>query len=870
MRNVATALCLAAGLLAACNSGSKRSMDETPTPEDAAPAPSTGTFTADGAGQGQLGEEFQRLTLKEQKAAVLVEQHIAKAIDLRERLQLEQAEREVALALDVDPDNLEAKQLMAEIGALLGRPAGQIQSTGDALATEYGLRTQQLFEEAKSNYRAAKVMLARGNYEGAIAELTLCLDHIRWSPYAIDWQGLEEEASALLDSTKQELAASIAANREESQRQAREELKDRERSARSRREAIVANMLDQAINAFEAERYDEAGDFAEKALDEDPRNERAADIRDASFRAGRRKVKADFLDRKREQYARWQETLYELRIPYDDVITLPDEDYWQAITEMRARRQGIDLSETVTQSEIELRNRVATLRIPGLVVEEDESLMSVVGTLRTISELPLVVDPLAEEAAIDEGVVFDLPLRNSLTVEKALNLITDMAGENVTWTIRHDAVLVTTKEKARGELVIYNHDIQDLIFGLTDFLGPRIDELRLLDDLEDDDGGGPFGGIGERPTIIEADELATLVQENVAVGSWEEDGIAITVEAGNMIVVHTPAVQKQVRQFLEDLRRFSASLVTIESKFMTITDNFLQEIGVEFRGLENPGSPFTDLDDITNGLEDNASLGLDNSGTGNDNGNAAGPPSAGFFYDDGGDGDIKGSTSNIFESPLGDALTNIGGLTAQYTFLNDLQVSMILRLVEKSSNVELINDQVLSVHNTQRAFVTVVNQRAYIQDFDVEVAQFEAVADPQINILNEGIVLDVRPTIHHNRRYLTLEIQPTVAKVISLTDFSTTLSGATAPVTFQLPELNVQSVFTTVVVPDGGSILLGGLSRVRNIERRAEVPWIANVPIVGFFFKEEGYSNEKESLMIMLRAWISDVKEELSGLEATR
>jgi general secretion pathway protein D len=206
-------------------------------------------------------------------------------------------------------------------------------------------------------------------------------------------------------------------------------------------------------------------------------------------------------------------------------------------------------------------------------------------------------------------------------------------------------------------------------------------------------------------------------------------------------------------------------------------------------------------------------------------------------------------------------------MTAQFTFLNDLQLSAILRLVEKSENVELINDQVLSVHNTQRAYVTVVNQRAYVQDFDVEVAQFQAVADPQINVLTEGIVLDVRPTIHHDRRYMTLEIQPTVAQVVALTDFSTTLAGQTAAVTFQLPELQVQSVFTTAVVPDGGSILIGGLSRLRNIERRSEVPWIANVPLLGFFFKEDGYSDERETLMILIKAWISDVREELARLE---
>ncbi len=43
-----------------------------------------------------------------------------------------------------------------------------------------------------------------------------------------------------------------------------------------------------------------------------------------------------------------------------------------------------------------------------------------------------------------------------------------------------------------------------------------------------------------------------------------------------------------------------------------------------------------------------------------------------------------------------------------------------------------------------RANIFVGKQIAYIQDFDVEVAQFQAVADPQVNILIEGSVLEGR------------------------------------------------------------------------------------------------------------------------------
>jgi type II secretory pathway component GspD/PulD (secretin) len=309
---------------------------------------------------------------------------------------------------------------------------------------------------------------------------------------------------------------------------------------------------------------------------------------------------------------------------------------------------------------------------------------------------------------------------------------------------------------------------------------------------------------------------------------------------------------------------------------MSVSSNWIQEIGVDFRGIDNPIAPFKDLDDVTNGLDDQASRGLDNGGLGA----ASGTPSSGVFYNDGADGQFGLRTENFFGTPFGDngslsavsrplgsALSTAGGITTQLTFLNDLELSAILRAVEKNADFQLINTQILSVHNTQRSHVAVINQRAFIQDFDVEVAQFSAVADPQINVLHEGVVLDVRPTIHHNRKYLTLEIQPTVAKVVALRPFSTTLGGNTLPVIFELPELEVQSLFTSAVIPDGGSLLLGGLSNIRNVERRAEVPWLAKLPLVGFLLKQEGYSDENKSLMIVIRASITDARDKTEELE---
>ncbi|MEM9379107.1 MAG: HEAT repeat domain-containing protein [Planctomycetota bacterium] len=58
------------------------------------------------------------------------------------------------------------------------------------------------------------------------------------------------------------------------------------------------------------------------------------------------------------------------------------------------------------------------------------------------------------------------------------------------------------------------------------------------------------------------------------------------------------------------------------------------------------------------------------------------------------------------------------------------------------------------------AYIFVGTQTAYVQDFDVEVAQFAAIADPVVNTLLEGAVLDVgvigvtRVTVRQERRVI--------------------------------------------------------------------------------------------------------------------
>ena len=303
--------------------------------------------------------------------------------------------------------------------------------------------------------------------------------------------------------------------------------------------------------------------------------------------------------------------------------------------------------------------------------------------------------------------------------------------------------------------------------------------------------------------------------------------------------------------------------MTVQTRFLEVGDYFLRDVGVDFRGLggQTPGT-LVNLDDVTNGLEDQASAGYDNGGGGLTTG-AALNPSSGIFFDDGGDGDFRSHTENIFDNSLGSVLSALGGASFSFSYLDDTQFSAILRATEKDAQARTLTAPIITVFNTQRANLTVVNQLSYIQDFDVEVAQTSFIADPIVGIIQDGLTLDVRPTVSNDRRYITLELQPTLADLIEpIPTFSTTLASSFAPVIIQLPELRIQQARVTVRIPDKGSILIGGLKNITTEDRRSGTPILDCIPILNFLFSRKGRSDEISHLMILVRAEITDLREQ--------
>ncbi|MCP4783847.1 MAG: type II and III secretion system protein [Fuerstiella sp.] len=83
--------------------------------------------------------------------------------------------------------------------------------------------------------------------------------------------------------------------------------------------------------------------------------------------------------------------------------------------------------------------------------------------------------------------------------------------------------------------------------------------------------------------------------------------------------------------------------------------------------------------------------------------------------------------------------------------------------------------------------------------------------------------------------------------------------------TVQQPVVEQISVSTTVSVPDGGTVLLGGIKRLREGRNMAGVPILNKIPYVSRLFKNSGVGRETESVMLMVtpRIIIHEEEEEL-------
>ncbi len=389
-------------------------------------------------------------------------------------------------------------------------------------------------------------------------------------------------------------------------------------------------------------------------------------------------------------------------------------------------------------------------------------------------------------------------------------------------------------------------------------------------------GLGP-GGMGGA-AYADFDTLIELITSTIAPDTWDEVGGAGAIEPFpttlSLVISQTQEVHEQITDLLDQLRRLQDLQVTIEVRFITLNDNFFERIGIDF--------DFT-IDDNVN--VDRIRGSERTGGIGDDAG-----PSAVFGISE------TGPTTNLdlefTQGSFGATLPQFGsydaGSVANFGFaiLSDLEVFFLLQAGEGDQRTNVLQAPKVTLFNGQTASVNDQSQQPFVTSIIPVVGDFAAAQQPVIVVLSEGTQLNVQAVVSSDRRFVRLTLVPFFSRIGPVDEFtfqgSTTTDNGSIVIdpetgeetgrdnaiisrdgtTVQLPTFIFTSVSTTVSVPDGGTVLLGGIKRLSEGRVERGVPMLSKMPYVNRLFKNVGIGRETESLMMMVTPRIIIQEEE--------
>jgi general secretion pathway protein D len=409
--------------------------------------------------------------------------------------------------------------------------------------------------------------------------------------------------------------------------------------------------------------------------------------------------------------------------------------------------------------------------------------------------------------------------------------------------------------------------------------------------------GGP-GGLsgGSQPDF---DPLTELIVSTISPQTWEEVGgpgrVARFENNLSLVISQTQDVHDQIADLLSQLRRLQDLQVTIEVRFISLNDNFFERIGVDFDFDidDDTDQPFSVFGKDTVGANDGDATDIDDRDLRDRDhgpGVTVGLSAPGVFSADL-DVPVQQGSFQLAVPQFGNFAPGAGAQVG-FAILSDLEAFFFIEASQGDRRSNVLQAPKVTLFNGQEAVVSDVTQSPFVISVVPVVGDFAAAQQPVIAVLSEGTFLNVQAVVSNDRRFVRLTVVPFFSTIGDVDTF--TFDGSQSVVdetnrdlnnlpidnpiprtnrrttsrqgtTVQLPSFSFITVTTTVSVPDGGTVLLGGIKRLSEGRNEFGVPILNKVPYVNRLFKNVGIGRETQSLLMMVtpRIIIQEEEEEL-------
>ncbi|MEJ7590483.1 MAG: hypothetical protein WKF77_02975, partial [Planctomycetaceae bacterium] len=491
---------------------------------------------------------------------------------------------------------------------------------------------------------------------------------------------------------RQQIAPNLA--REEKNRNVLEDIK-RETETKIRVEQEFAELVDQYNELLKEKRFAEAELVAKKAKDLN------ADAAAATLMVEKAKMyrqnyfNQDVRDRKADSFTRQLNDVDLASILPAGEYNLPDAKSWKDLT---GRRKKYDRADNRDRTESELQIETSLGQKVSLHFH-DVPLTEVIRHIATVHGINIAMKTRAIETeglTANQLVSIDV---DGITLKSALNLLLDQAG-GLVYSIENETLMISNRLEQETTMALATYPVADLVVPLSMSVSTGGNLVQMGSDraaagtglyqLDDQLTVGLGGSKGRQPSDprsqasngVDFSGLIDLITTSVEPGTWDMDGGSATIATEentlSLVIRQTSAVHEQIADLLSQLRKLQDLQVTVEVRFISVSDNFFERIGVDFDFNvqdtlgDPPGVPAFGSRQLT--FPGGAAAG---GGGGAGGGQAADLRGGGGG---GGQGGQQAQTQGLFDninrvnSPRDDFNREVVGLSAPGTFTQDYDI----------------------------------------------------------------------------------------------------------------------------------------------------------------------------------------------------
>ncbi|NLG14062.1 MAG: type II secretion system protein GspD [Lentisphaerae bacterium] len=308
----------------------------------------------------------------------------------------------------------------------------------------------------------------------------------------------------------------------------------------------------------------------------------------------------------------------------------------------------------------------------------------------------------------------------------------------------------------------------------------------------------------------------------------------------NIIVVRDT---RENLRFVEELiREFDKPpmQVAIEARFITVSQKDLKDVGVELSQMQIP------VDAAGNALGPLANV----------------PNYTNRFAAEGIRALSSGATFGEVETESGMGQVTLNGVLGNRIF------DVVIRMIETKRSAVSLSVPRVTVMNNRTARIRKGDKLYYFEEYDTATIDKGDQGEQQTLVptgspteLPVGITLDVRVNIGNNGKSILMGLKPEVVNFIQWESYSYVNSDDdddddddSTMAQIKLPRTHEQMIATTVGVESGETVVLGGLLENSKSKEVRKIPFLGDLPLIGFLFRRTIRNVEPTNLLIFVTA----------------